>query len=175
MKKIFLVSLVMFAMLSGAVFADDDFEKLWKRSSEGGHRGGAVVENALYQKECGTCHMAYQPNLLSSSSWGRLMDTLADHFGDNAELGAQEQAQIRDYLVQNSAGRSSRFADSGSSLRITESRYFIRKHDEVPLSIRRGQGQVKSMSNCDACHTNAKQGSYSEHEIRIPGRGRWED
>lgn len=28
---------------------------------------------------------------------------------------------------------------------------------------------------CGVCHTEANQGSYSEHQVIIPGYGRWED
>ena len=35
--------------------------------------------------------------------------------------------------------------------------------------------RVRSFSNCNACHRYAERGSFNEHEIRIPGYGRYED
>ncbi|MCC6543576.1 MAG: hypothetical protein IT392_03630 [Nitrospirae bacterium] len=35
--------------------------------------------------------------------------------------------------------------------------------------------EVKSLINCNACHTRAAAGSYDELEIKIPGFGRWDD
>jgi hypothetical protein len=44
------------------------------------------VTHAATLKECGECHMAYQPGLLPAASWNRIMDGLADHFGENASV-----------------------------------------------------------------------------------------
>ncbi|MDH5218993.1 MAG: diheme cytochrome c, partial [Gammaproteobacteria bacterium] len=49
-------------------------------------RDVAVVTDSLYKEECSACHMAYQPGLLPARSWEKMMDNLADHFGENAEL-----------------------------------------------------------------------------------------
>lgn len=181
--RIFLSGMVALTLALPVLADDDDGWSFWKKRS--GHSTDvAPVNNTLYQDECGDCHFAYQPGLLPARSWDKIMNTLSDHFDDNAELGAQEQKQIGDYLVENAADRSNykrsvKFARSIAAnetpLRITKTRYFIRKHDEVPLSVRQGKGQVKSMASCDACHTNAKTGSYDEDEIKIPGMRRWDD
>jgi hypothetical protein len=52
--------------------------------------------------------------------------------------------------------------------------YFIRKHREIPRRIIK-QKEVKTLSNCTACHTTAEKGVYSERAIRIPNYGRWDD
>ena len=46
----------------------------------------APVTDPLVKKECGSCHMAFSPQLLPKRSWQKLIDTLADHFGENASL-----------------------------------------------------------------------------------------
>jgi len=38
-----------------------------------------------------------------------------------------------------------------------------------------GNPTVKSISQCDACHTDAERGTFNEHDINIPGYGRWDD
>jgi hypothetical protein len=141
------------------------------------------VRHALYQEECAGCHFAYQPGLLPAASWRRLMGSLADHFGENAELNADTGAQLLDYLVANAAdrvstGRSPGIANSlrgAAPLRITETVYFRRQHDEIPPRAVADNPQVGSFSRCDACHTGAGNGSYDEHAVRIPGWGRWDD
>ena len=144
----------------------------------------AVVTDALYKKECSACHMAYQPGLLPARSWKKMMANLADHFGENAELGDAELKKITDYAVQNAADfsrhkRSVKIMRSLSSrdtpLRITETSYIKRKHNELSNRHVAGNPKVKSLSRCEACHTKADTGSYSEREIQIPGFGRWED
>lgn len=144
----------------------------------------APVTNASYIEECGSCHMAYQPGLLPARSWRKLMDGLADHFGDSAELEPDQRSRLTQYLVENSADNSSyrRSRKMVRSLRggeapiaITKVPYFVRKHDEIPRRMVRDNPKVKSLSNCMACHRRADKGSYSEREIDIPGFGRWED
>ena len=132
------------------------------------------VQSAVYREECGSCHFAY---------WQRIMDGLADHFDENAELDAETAGQLRAYLVANAAdrvgtGRSPGIARSlqGSApLRFTETTYFRRQHHEIPARAVAGNPEVGSFSRCDACHTGAGKGSYDEHGVRIPGFGRWED
>ena len=139
----------------------------------------APVQNALFQEECGGCHFAYQPGLLPAVSWQRLMNGLADHFGENAELDADTAAQLRDYLLTNAAdqvstGRSPGIANSlhgDAPLRITETVYFRRQHDEIPARAVADNPEIGSFSRCDACHTGAGDGSYDEHAVRIPGWG----
>ena len=138
------------------------------------------VKQTLYSEECGSCHFAYQPGLLPKASWLRMLDQLEDHFGENAELDAQTRDQLVRYLGENAAdqvsfGRSPRFAEHTASLRITDSRYFQRKHHEIPQQWVLKNPGVGSFSNCDSCHTKAGQGSYDEHAVVIPGHGRWED
>jgi len=156
---------------------------------EGGHEGGhrqvlSAPRLEAYQTECGSCHMAYPPALLPARSWERLMAGLEDHFGDNAELSADTAAQIRDYLTTNAADRSDAhrafaFASSVPSdqapLRITGTRYFQRKHHEVPQRLVKDNPKVISFSNCQACHQRAEAGSFNEHSVSIPGYGRWDD
>lgn len=143
----------------------------------------APVQNAQYQAECGTCHFAYQPGLLPATSWRKLMGSLSDHFGENAELDAQTQQELATYLEQNAAEqsttrRSAKIIDSihgETPLRISDVPYIRYKHGEIPARFITGNPQVRSLSNCAACHTRADTGSFSEREISIPGMGRWED
>ena len=60
-------------------------------------------------------------------------------------------------------------------LRFTETRYFPRKHDEIPRRLVVNSPDIGSFSRCEACHTGAERGNYDEHQVRIPGRGRWDD
>lgn len=137
-----------------------------------------------YTAECGDCHMAYPPGMLSQSSWQSLMNSLDEHFGDNAELDTDTAAGITNYLMRHSADRRfrtynvSRQAFSGNSqlpLRITETNYFLAKHHELSPRMVVDNPEVESMSHCNACHRNAEQGSFNEHDIHIPGFGRWDD
>jgi Dihaem cytochrome c len=125
-----------------------------------------TATNAKWKDECGACHVAYPPRLLPAESWRALMSGLDKHFGSDASLDAPAAGEITDYLVQNAGGK--KFASWGKpQLRITETRWFRNKHDEV--SQRDWDNpKVKSPANCTACHTQAENGDYNEDSVRIP-------
>lgn len=150
-----------------------------------GRKGNLMpVMNPTYAKECSGCHFAYQAGLLPARSWEEIMANLKDHFGDNAELAEEELGEIKDYLVNHAAdfsphALSKRIMQSVKGrtfLRITEIPYIAREHkEELSAPMVTQNSQVKSLSYCDKCHTQAAQGSYAEREINIPGYGRVED
>jgi len=140
------------------------------------------AKNPQYVEECGSCHLAYPPDLLPADSWGKIMAGLKDHFGDNAELDAQTMNQIENYLRTNSANmpgnqRSYKFVRSANGQaprRITDLPYFKHKHREVPQHIIKSK-QVVSLSQCDSCHQDAARGVFDEDRIYIKGIGHWDD
>jgi len=120
--------------------------------------------NPAYQAECGSCHVPYPPQLLPAQSWQQLMGRLDRHFGSDASLDATAHDEISRYLAAN-AGR--RAAPAGPEPRITETRWFVRKHDEVDGAAWT-RPAVKSAANCSACHQGAEKGNFSDDEVRIP-------
>ena len=112
------------------------------------------MTHELTKKECGECHMAFQPGLLPDESWRAIMAGLADHFGEDASLEADLAAEIEAYLVAN-AGRS-----DGTKLRISEQRWFRREHDFPDQVWQRPE--IRSKANCEACHRDAAKGVYDD-------------
>ncbi|MBI1175418.1 MAG: cytochrome C [Sideroxydans sp.] len=134
--------------------------------------GGKLVVpgNATWQEECGSCHIAYPPQLLDKQGWQQLMSGLDKHFGTDATLEPEAQREISGFL-QRYAASSGRH--SASSARISDTSWFIREHREVSGSTWVNP-EVRSRSNCTACHVSAERGDWSERGIRVPG-GRFED
>jgi len=186
------------AVMSSSEWGERDDDDRYEHAYESGDRpygffkGGWVksradvhpVENELYRTECGSCHFAYQPGLLPQDAWGRIMDSLSEHYGDDASLDEKQAAEIRSYLINNAAGptgqsRSRAFAvktgESNTLPRITETSYFRHEHYEIPTRFVQGNKDVGSFSNCQACHRSADTGVYNEHQVVIPGFGRWDD
>jgi len=172
----------------GTAAGDDDeherHEREHRSSWWGMNAGAAPVMNETYRGECASCHTAYPPGLLPARSWDKLMAGLNDHFGDNAELLPEDHKVVRQYLLENAADTanyrtSAKFLrDIGpdeAPLRITETRYFVAKHDEVPNRLVEKNPDVGSFSNCSACHKSAEKGNFNEHDVRIPGYGRFDD
>ena len=134
------------------------------------------VTNSAYLKECGACHFAFQPQLLPKRSWEKIMGTLDNHFGDSATLDEATRSGILDYLSNNSAEKNSSkvsvklLASIGKSeapLRITDTGYFKRKHDEVRAPVFKRKS-IGTASNCVACHLTAEKGDFDEHKVKIP-------
>jgi hypothetical protein len=139
---------------------------------------------ALYKTECGDCHLAYPPSLLPAESWKGIMGSLADHFGDNAELDPATAEPIARFLADNAAGKASgKYAErawratlgQAPPLRISQTDYFRGQHHEIPAKMVTDNPDVGSFSRCEACHGGAERGDFSEREVRIPGVGRWDD
>ncbi len=115
--------------------------------------------------ECGSCHVAYPPELLPAASWRAVMAGLDRHFGANASLDAPTARELQAFAEAN--GATGKRAAGPATLRITETSWFRRKHDEVaPGAWKRPA--VKSAANCAACHGDAERGNYSERSVRIP-------
>lgn len=130
-------------------------------------RGPRVAPLPLYQQECASCHVAYPPGLLPSASWQRLLGRLSNHYGTDASLDPASVRELSGWLAVN-AGTYRRVGQTPPpDDRISRSAWFVRKHDEVPARTWRLPA-VKSPSNCSACHTQAEQGDFDEHHVRIP-------
>ncbi len=166
-------------LMTGCAIGDDDDDK-----RRGGSLDVAPVTDVAYGEECADCHMAYQPGFLPARSWQKMMGSLDDHFGENAELESDVQQRLTQYLTENAADNSNYKRSRGmmkslsydeTPLRITETRYFIRKHDELPRRVVEDNPEVVSFSRCEVCHTQADKGSYDEHQVTIPGFGKWDD
>jgi hypothetical protein len=130
----------------------------------------AVPSNPLWKAECGSCHMAYPPQLLTAANWRQMMKGLDRHFGANATLDAKENAEILVFLERHAA-RGQR--NSSNTLRITDTAWFQREHREVSNSLW-AHAKIKSRANCTACHVTAERGDWSERSIRLPDGQRWE-
>ncbi|MDD5160844.1 MAG: diheme cytochrome c [Sulfuricurvum sp.] len=179
MKTLLNLSVAAMLLAGGAfLYADDD-----EHEEHENHRSSRVAQPvtpqekatvALYTKECGACHMAYQPQFLPKRSWDKTMNTLDNHFSTDATLDPADHKTIQNYLATH-ASKNDRMSDmkGAVALRISETPYFVREHREVTKKMVT-QPEVKSFANCNACHTQATNGSYREREIRIPNYGRWE-
>lgn len=119
----------------------------------------------LYLKECSSCHMAYQPELLNKEAWSKLMANLNNHFKTDASLDTSEQNAITKYLMQNA---SMRIKNSDNVIAISQTPWFVREHRKISQKTL-SHDNIKSISNCAACHRGATKGDYDEDSIQIPG------
>jgi hypothetical protein len=133
------------------------------------------VSNPIYKETCGECHFAYQPELLPSSSWLKILDQLDDHFGEGLDIDSETLKNISDYLVTNGAEKSSakrsvkimRSLGNQVLVRITDIPYIREKHHELNPEIYNLKS-IGSLGNCTACHTTAEKGIYDDDDVKIP-------
>jgi hypothetical protein len=121
--------------------------------------------DAVWKEECGACHVAYPPQLLSAASWRALMNGLDRHFGVDASLDVQTARHVTAFLERSASARDSR--NGPLVTRITETRWFRHEHDELP-AVTWNRPDVGSRANCAACHTRAEDGDYSGRTRRVP-------
>lgn len=125
-------------------------------------------QDPTYRAECGSCHAPYPARLLSRTEWRQITGKLDQHFGTDATLDdASALKKIDAFLQANAATQPRTVTAPGKLPRITESRWFIREHDEIGANVWK-KPWVKSAANCGACHGGADQGGFSEHDVRIP-------
>jgi mono/diheme cytochrome c family protein len=119
-----------------------------------------------YKQECAACHMAYPPGMLPAASWQRIMTGLDRHYGTDASLEAAQVQQVSAWLQAN-AGTYKRVREAPPDDRISRSAWFVRQHREVDAAVWK-RASIKSAAQCAACHTQAEQGNFDEHQVRIP-------
>ncbi len=133
------------------------------------------VTNQMYRNACGECHLAYQPELMPSGSWQKILNRLDDHFEEEIDVDPDTIKIISDYLKTNaaeisSAKRSKKIMRSlGNKLpmRITEIPYILRKHHDLDQELFKRES-IGSLANCNACHTAAEKGIYDDDDAKIP-------
>lgn len=94
------------------------------------------------------------------------MSQLDQHFGTDASVDPAAAAEIARYLERNAGSQGLAVASQGS-LRLTETRWFVHEHHEVPPAAWK-RPAVRSAANCAACHPGAEQGDFRERSVRIP-------
>ncbi len=134
------------------------------------------ISDPAYLKECGSCHMAFPPQLLPARSWQRLMGTLDSHFGESARLDAAAQASITGYLVGNAADGAvnaesmavmQSLAATDAPERITKVPYIEGLHAAVLDPRWNGTPRPKTLAACPVCHYRAEAGDFFERRFKV--------
>ena len=123
------------------------------------------LANQEYSAACGSCHMAYPPQLLPAASWREIVN--GDHFGVTLPLAEEQRDKILTWLeqndVQSGSGKLAKKARKhlrGQQVgRITEIAYLQRKHRKIDDAVFK-RPSIGSFSNCKACHPGAEQGRF---------------
>ncbi|MBI4740070.1 MAG: cytochrome b/b6 domain-containing protein [Betaproteobacteria bacterium] len=138
--------------------------------------GARLPDDPQWREECGSCHLAFHPNLLPARSWRKLVAEQDKHFGADLALDAPTAQALLVFMENNAAERGPTEAafkierslrDGATPLRITETPYWIKKHKEIAPADWR-LPQVDSRANCAACHRDAEAGTFEDAAMHIP-------
>jgi hypothetical protein len=141
--------------------------------------GLMAATDPTYVKECGSCHFPYSPGLLPARSWELHMERLEKHFGESVVLPAATRDVVRQYLVENAADRSpfegsrylmARISPTATPYRFLEVPLYREMHNIIleVISIKT-KVKVRTLTNCNACHQFAADGSFGTSELVVPG------
>ena len=142
--------------------------------ADGNPKMDYAKENSAFYKECISCHTLFPPFLLPSKSWVSMMDTLENHFGDDASLDAQTVESIKAFLVKNSAESSTKESSlrilaslekEKTYLAITETPFWKNRHKKIDKAIF-SQADIGKPSNCKACHDTIENGLLNNRDIK---------
>ena len=142
--------------------------------ADGNPKMDYAKENSAFYKECISCHTLYPPFLLPSKSWVSMMDSLENHFGDDASLDAKTTESIKEFLVKNSAESSTKESSlrimvslnqEKTYLAITETPFWKNRHKKIDKSVYE-QADIGKPSNCKACHANIENGLLNNRDIK---------
>ncbi len=161
-----------------AIADNDEHRRKRKRhhgeSSEYSGKYLKAVNNSVYKEQCGSCHFAYQPELLPSGGWKKILAE-PEHFGESLNLNIETKEAIAGYLDTNAAensnakiaGKIIKSLRGQIPIRITDVPYIQKKHRKIGSDTLKRKS-IGSLSNCSACHKKAEQGNYDEDYLSIP-------
>ena len=108
-----IVATLAISVLDGSIASGDKDDQRHRNRYRQRHRDDdrgrsqlQAVSHPGYKENCGACHFAYQPELLPSESWGKILDRPDDHFGESIELDEETKKAIMGYLQTNGAEQS---------------------------------------------------------------------
>ena len=145
-----LTAILFSALISLPVFGDDDRIQL--------------ITDQLTKNECSACHFAYPASMLPEASWKKIMESLENHFGEDASLDSQTIQYITQYLVSQAGdaeNRSLKFVrgldNQNPPIRITETKFWVRQHPAISKE-KLHSGLAGLKANCAVCHLDAENG-----------------
>lgn len=130
-----------------------------------------AADDPGWRAECGTCHTAFPPALMSAPAWRQVIGSLGRHYGTDASVDASTAAAITAFLDRN-AGIAPRAAPASAPgdarlPRLADGAWFAREHRKVPAATL-ARPDVRGLTNCGACHAGADRNDFSEHAVRVP-------
>lgn len=135
-----------------------------------------LVPLAAHERECGDCHVVHHPSLLPAGQWNAVMDGLADHYGEDASIAAEDHAAIAAYLSAHAAetwdtkaANAFRVPAPPDALPVSGTPRWKRIHRKIDAATF-ARADIGGPSNCAACHADARTGLFRLRDSAIPNK-----
>jgi hypothetical protein len=156
----------LFTVVVGVYHVSADGHKQREKHRGQGQRYLNPVTDLTYKEKCGSCHFAYQPALLPSGSWEKILLGLDTHFGEAVQIDPDAKKNILTYLKSNAAEYSSgklsakiiKSLSGQTPLKISDIPYIRKKHYKQT---------ARSIADCAECHRAADKGIYKDNSLKI--------
>lgn len=171
-----LASIMMFAVVSAGIVYFIGYLTQTPEQPYLPYQPVSLPQSENWNTECGDCHIPYHPSLLPQRSWITLFKQQDEHFGDDLMLDAETGKDLLRFALHYSAERklteASLFINATTPLtekplRITKTGYWVKRHSSIDKKYW-DNDIVKSRSQCEACHFDAKEGSFEDGAMRLP-------
>ena len=140
------------------------------------YKGPVLPDNASWRENCSECHFAFHPSLLPARSWQKIFDNQHTHFGEDLDLDKETLDGLLKFHLDNAAdkgidepARKIIYYEpkDKTPIRVTDTVYWRKKHQDIKEVYWR-HPKVKIRGNCNACHLDAKEGTYEDSDMRLP-------
>jgi cytochrome b len=132
--------------------------------------------DTIWNRECGSCHLAYPATLLPARSWQRMLAEQSRHFGEDLSLGASTLRELQAHAASETATswaawKLSTSAHSGESpQRISKLPFWRHAHRRLAAEDFRAPVSA-GPHDCEACHADAASGIFRPRMIQRPTHG----
>jgi cytochrome b len=132
----------------------------------GRERAPALAQDAAWNDECGSCHLAYHPSLLPARSWARTFAEQESHFGEDLGLSNEALQHLQAYAARNAAEAlaspvawkmATTVAAAQAPLRISATAYWEERH----ASLEAATWERVRRAACGECHRDAEAGTFA--------------
>lgn len=128
-------------------------------------------DNPAFAKECSECHNLFSPTFMTKKMWEVALSNPKNHFDKDLSKDVPNFVSIKKYILKNSAETSKSEISLGviestrgkNKYRITKTKFWKNLHAEIPRNAYKKE-EIKSKSNCIACHKNFGKTNYINDE-----------
>lgn len=134
--------------------------------ADGAGRTPPLAQDAVWNEECGGCHLAYHPSLLPARSWSRTLAEQQAHFGEDLGLSDETLRHLQAYAGRNAAEAlaspvawkmATTVPAQSAPLSISATAYWKERHARLEA----GTWERVRRSDCGQCHRDAEAGTFA--------------